>query len=167
MDILSLVDRSIRAEQTAAAIYDRFATRFRDDRSFWMELASDERGHANNLADWRRLLVKEPSERWPIPNGYASSLEELEQVLEQARTSAETVDQPDQAFAIAVELESSELDAIYTELLQCSPLSRYPDLSLTRARELERHHQRLVKAIRTRANDEGLQLRADLLEFAD
>ena len=165
MDILNLVDRSILSEQTAAAIYDGFAVRFPEDRALWSELAADERRHAGNLAEWRRLLEQEPEHRRPIANGYDGPLEGLERLLEATWVRANTVTDPSQALAVALDLESSELDAIYTELLQCSPLSRHPDLRLTRARELDRHHRKLVKEIRSRVDDEGVQIRADLLEL--
>ena len=165
MDILNLVDRSIRSELAAAAIYDGFAARFPDDRAFWSELAADEGKHAKNLAEWRRLLEQEPADRRPIANGYDGPIAELERLLEQTHARAQAATAASEAFMIALELESSELDAIYTELLQCSPLSRHPDLRLTRARELDQHHHKLVKEIRARVDDEGAQVRADLLEL--
>ena len=84
MDVLAIVDRAMRAEREAAAIYERFATLFRGDpalRELWAELATEERGHFAKLAAWRALLAREPAARRPIPSGYDGSLADLEKTL--------------------------------------------------------------------------------------
>jgi len=84
-----------------------------------------------------------------------------------AREEAEHVSCPDDGFAIALELEMSELDAIYTTLLESSPLSRHADVAETRRREVAGHHEALVRAVRARSRDEQNLTRALLIAAED
>jgi hypothetical protein len=166
MDVLAVVDRAMRCEREAAAIYERFATLFRGDpglRELWADLAAEERSHFAKLGAWRTLLAREPAARRPIPSGYDASLADLEQTLAAAGARACEATTLDQAFAVALDLESSEIDDVYTELLHASPLAREPDLDAFRRREIGSHHARLVAAVRERSTDEDLLLRAEIL----
>jgi hypothetical protein len=94
-------------------------------------------------------------------------LREVEEIVAEARRQAEGVSGPDDAFGIALEIEMSELDVIYTTLLESSPVSRYPDIAETRRREIEPHHEALVRAVRTRSKDEQNLTRAALIALKD
>jgi rubrerythrin len=170
MEILEVVDRSIRAEQTAAAVYERLAEFFADDaalRELWQELAADEHGHAADLSEWRTRLAREPWDRRPIPRGFDRPFTNLEATLAAAVARADVATDPDDAFAIALELESSELDAIYSLLMRCSSLVRHSGGGQMGGHELGRHHARLLDAVRARSRDDVVRLRAELLETAD
>ena len=69
----------------------------------------------------------------------------------------------DEAFSIALELESSELDVIYTTLLQSSPMARFPDLADTRRAEIGRHHEALLEMVRARSQNEHNRMMAALI----
>lgn len=169
MNIGDLLRRCTRLEIGAAEIYDDFARRFRADElfsRFWAELAEDERRHGKKLSTWRRLLsLEHKTKGWEVA-GFEDSVRELESLVEELRAKARTVETADDAFAIALALEESELDPIYTKLLQSSPLARFPDLADTEQAELGAHHRSLVAMLRTRATNEKNLMGATLLDVS-
>ncbi|MET0153276.1 MAG: hypothetical protein ABW298_11795 [Candidatus Binatia bacterium] len=76
---------------------------------------------------------------------------------------ADRVSDVDEAFSIALALENSELDVIYTRLLQSSPIARFPDLEETRRSEIGRHHEALLEMVCARSKDERNRMQAALL----
>jgi rubrerythrin len=170
MDILPLLDRCIAIERAVAEIYDAFAARTVSDselRELWSALAQDERQHAGKLASWRELVVGEDAGHRTAAEGFEDAVREAEALLIAARERIPEVRTPDDAFAIALELEMSEIDAIYTALLQSSPLARYPDIAETRRREVDPHHEALVRAVRARSRDDQNLTRAALIALKD
>lgn len=166
MDILDTVDRCIQIELGAAEIYERLAGRFTDDadfRRFWDAMADDEREHAHKLSTWRSLLALSPAERRLEAEGFEEGLGESEKLVARARVRAEQARTPDDAFAIALALELSELDVIYTVLLQSSPIARFPDIEQTRRREIGRHHEALVREVEARSRNEKNRFDAALI----
>jgi rubrerythrin len=157
MDILSILDRSVAIEVGAADIYDTLAVRFRDDpefQKFWSHMADDEREHAHKLSTWRNLLEYQPESRRPEAEGFEEGLLELKKLVEESKERAQHVKSVDEALTVALTLEASELDVIYTVLLQSSPIARFPDIEETRRRELGRHHEDLIREVRKRSKDE-------------
>lgn len=161
-----MIDHAIAAERGAGRVYTRFSETFGDDRKlaeFWRTLAADEAEHAHKLATWKELLEMQPPGRRPSGEGFAPALLELGKLLPEIEKEADIVSTPDQAFRIALRLETSELDAIYTTLLQESPLKRFPDVEDTRELELGRHHALLVETILDRSRDEQNRFEAECL----
>ena len=166
MEIGQLLRRCTWLEERAARIYDTLARRFRDDTElshFWSGMAGDERLHAKKLALWRRLLRLSGAGRWDVA-GFDDAVRALERRLRELHAAAEGVENVEQAFAIAIEVESSELDAIYATLLQSSPLARFPDLTDTREAEGGEHHRALVAIVRARSKDEKNLMDAALID---
>jgi hypothetical protein len=166
MDFLALLDRCVALERAAGATYALLAGRFPDDpalRSLWEGMAADEREHAHKLATWRAVLATEDPARRPTPIGFDASLAEVEQLVADARCQAARCATADEAFALTLMLESSELDAMYTQLLQSSPIARFPDIDETIRSETADHHDALVRMVNARSGDEGNLLRASLL----
>ena len=166
MDVLPLLERCIAIERGVGEIYERIAVRFAEDREvrdFWLGLGADERDHAHKLSVWRSLLERQPDARHPDAAGFEPALLELEKLVRESRKEVERVHSLDDAFAIALALEASELDLIYTTLLQSSPIKRFPDIEETRRHELGRHHEALVREIRTRSKNEKNLYEAELL----
>ncbi len=161
-----MLRRAARVEEIAADIYEALSRRFASDSTlhgFWVSMAADERKHSKKLATWRRLLELTPAEKRPDCADFVASMDELESLARELRARADGVDDVDEAFSIALALESSELDVIYTRLLQSSPIARFPDLEETRKSEIGRHHEALLEMVRVRSKDERNRLRAALL----
>jgi rubrerythrin len=166
VDIVQVLTRSIRAENAAAEVYLALAERFAADgalRDLFRELAGEEREHARNLVEWRTRLEGEPSEQRPIPAGFEGPFAGLEETLRALDAKVACAATPDDAFAIALELESGELDGIY-DVLGRSAEAHDPHTRFARADEHLRHHGRLLAAVRLRSRDEVVLLRASLLE---
>lgn len=165
VEILGLLQRCVAMETAAAQIYEVLARRFAADDELtvlWFTMAADEREHAHKLATWRELLAAEPPEHWPRPSGFEVDIAAVEALLTASRAAAPTVDE-EEALALALALEGSEIDAIYTTLLQCSPLARYPDLCETVRHETAEHHHTLLEVVHRRGQTEKTLLRAALL----
>jgi rubrerythrin len=165
VDILALLDRCVGLERSAAELYELLGRRFAGDAelvALWRDMAAAERGHARKLATWRELVAAEPPEHRPQASGFVADVEAVEAMLRTSLAAAVTADQ-EEAFALALALETSELDAIYTILLQSSPLSRYPDFATTVRYESAGHHQTLLTVAERRCRSEQNQLRIALL----
>ena len=166
VDPIRLLRRAARIEEIAAEIYGCLSQRFAFDPilpGFWAALADDERKHGKKLLTWRRLLERTPPERRPDCDGFTTEIRDLETLVRGLRDRAQNVGDVEEAFAIALTLESSELDVIYTQLLQSSPIARFPDLAETRRSEINRHHEALREMVRARSKDEGNRMQAALL----
>jgi rubrerythrin len=170
MDMLRLLRRCEAIEAGAERLYRSLSRRFPQDVElgrFFADLAADERGHAKKLGTWRRFLEHRAPSRRPFPSGYEESVTELEGLLGRLRERGRRASSAEEALRIALELESSELDAIYSTILQSSPLARFPDVQDTREIELGAHHQKLLRMVRARCGDEADLLAAALLAAED
>jgi hypothetical protein len=166
MEFLTLLDRCVALEGEAGRTYALLARRFRRDpdlRKLWEDMAADEREHAHKLATWRAVLATEDPARRPSPIGFDAPLAAVEQLMADVHIKAAACATADEAFALALALETSELDAIYAQVLQSSPIARFPDIDETIRSETVGHHDALVRAVKARSRDEGNLLRAGLL----
>ncbi|MCC6846968.1 MAG: hypothetical protein IT294_00605 [Deltaproteobacteria bacterium] len=165
MDMLDLLGRCIGLERNAAEFYEILARRFAGDAELarlWSTMAGEEREHARKLATWRELIVAEPLEHRPRASGFEPDVVELERMLEESRAAAATADE-EGAFALALALEGSEINTIYTTLLEASPIARFPDFQETMKRETAEHHGALLEAARRRCTSDRARLRMGLL----
>ena len=166
MEAVRLLRKAAGIEQAAAKIYDILAARFTDDavlHQFWSNMAADERKHGKKLGTWRQLLEQGPVTEQPTLADFGKAIGELERLARDLRTRATGAKTPDDAFAIALALESSELDIIYTTLLQSSPIARFPDIAETRRAEIGRHHEALCEMVRARSSSEHNRMMAALI----
>lgn len=170
MDVIRLLDRCIALERAAGEIYKVLAARFAGDaelRGLWSGMADDEGAHAQRLVAWRRLAAAEPPEHRTLADGFDDAIDALERLLETSRTAAGRVASADEAFALALALETSELDAIYTKLMHSSPIARSSHTTEASRAEVARHHATLVRTVRARSRDEHNLLLAALLAAED
>lgn len=166
MKLPRLIQRAARVEQVAAEIYDGLAKKFRDDgvlRQLWTGMAADERRHAKKLSTWRQLVELAPSGDGDMLSGFTEALHEIEGLVRDLRARVDDVRDADDAFEIALTLESSEIDALYTALLRISPIARFPDLPDLRKAETGSHHVALCELVRARSRNEANRLMAALL----
>lgn len=170
MDLLSILDRCIAVERGAGEFYGMLAARFRDDvelTALWKSMAREEGEHAHKLATWRELVAAEAPEHRTLASGFEAALAEVEWILARAHAAAPRVRTPDEAFRLALDLETSELDAIYERLLRSSPIVRFPDARETHRREVTSHHAPLVRIVRARSRNDGNLLRVAMLAAED
>ena len=167
--MVALLERCVGLEHGAAKLYETLAARCAADPelgALWAAMARDEREHARKLATWRDLLAAEPAEHRPQASGFTAGVEAVEALLVDACARAPHVDE-EEAFALALAVEASEIDVIYTTLLHASPLARFPDFAVTVRHETSRHHDALRAAAERRCRSEQNRLRIALLAAHD
>lgn len=164
-EMLALFDRCIALEDTAATVYEILARRFAHDAelaALWAALARDEHDHARQLATCRAVVAREPAERRPAVSGFAETIDDVQWLLTQSRVDAETADE-EEAFAIALAMENSELDVMTTTLLQSATLARCSDIVEGMRHDTAGHHRKLLDMAQRRCRAEKTMLRAALL----
>lgn len=158
----ALLDQCIALECAAAAVYEIFARRFAHDAelvALWAALARDEHDHARRLAACRDALACEPAEGAPAARGLDETVADVRWLLTQSRIDAETADE-EEAFAIALAMENSELDVIFTTLLQSALLGHVTD---DMRPDGAAHYGKLLAMAKRRCRAEKTMRRAALL----
>jgi len=118
--VLALLDQCIALERAAAAVYEILARRFGHDvelAALWAALARDEHDHARRLAECRAALAYEPAALDAVGSALEETIVDVRWLLGRSRIAAETADEAE-AFAIALAMENSELDVVFSTLLQ-------------------------------------------------
>jgi len=114
------LERFSEIERLVSRIYYRFSHLFiyrTDLRDFWWQMAQDEEQHSSILQACKAIIENYDDEKLDpsITEAKANQLcNRLQDYLDQG-TPAITVEE---AFKIALEIEGSEIDAIYSKLLQ-------------------------------------------------
>jgi rubrerythrin len=112
--------RFAEIERLVSKIYFRFSHLFMPQpklRDFWWEMAREEEQHACILNACRALIENYEDEKFD-PGISLQKAEELEHLLlDYLKRGAASITVAE-AFRIALEIESSEIDAIYGRLLQ-------------------------------------------------
>ena len=147
-----LIETSIAAESAARKVYLGFTHKFifRPDTSeFWQLMADDEGDHARILSEMREH-VSEEDMNTPIDARMTEKAEQL-QTLD-IRELVNSVANLDDAYRIAYDLESSEVNAIFNFLTIrfLSSDESYDIISAT----IDRHLLRLADFSRTFGNAE-------------
>ncbi len=112
--------RFAELERLVSKIYFRFSHLFlenRDLRDFWWEMAREEEQHACILLACKALIDNYVDESLD-PSISREKAQELEAKLLSYLAQGTPSLTKEQAFQIALELESSEIDAIYGKLVQ-------------------------------------------------
>ncbi|MEK7219964.1 MAG: hypothetical protein AAB253_02130, partial [candidate division NC10 bacterium] len=139
-DALSLL---IALEERVARVYFHFFRTFRDDRDVarcWWDMARDEYGHVGILKMVRDLVSPE-AEAGQI----GARLWSLVDVVERCEQEAATVESLSRALELALQLESSELDALGHRIVH-SLRSELPEGAARPFIAADSHCQRLVEA---------------------
>lgn len=112
--------RFAEIEWLVAKIYFRFSHLFLDQpelRDFWWQMAKEEEQHGSILSACR-AIIKNYDEEILSPSISAQKAQELEGRLRSFLAQGTRSLGIEEAFRIALEIESSELDAIYSKLVQ-------------------------------------------------
>lgn len=112
--------RFAEIERLVAKIYYRFSHLFLDHpelRDFWWEMARDEEQHAAILSACKALIDNYDDERLD-PEISRVKADELTEKLLRYLSHGIAKLRIEDAFRIAVQIEGSEIDAIYSKLLQ-------------------------------------------------
>ncbi|HEX9878842.1 MAG TPA: hypothetical protein VGB25_01460 [Candidatus Binatia bacterium] len=118
------LERFSEIEKLVSRVYFRFSHLFLNDpelRDFWWQMAKEEEEHSSILLACKALVDSHESAKVDpgIAQGKAERIEEQLNAYLGRGTASITVDE---AFRIALDIEGSELDAIYSRLVKSSEL---------------------------------------------
>ena len=145
--VAELIDLAIAAEGTARKVYLAFTHKFisRPDASdFWQTMADDEGDHARILSNMREHLSADELSQ-AIDARLAEKADHLRNI--DVRQIVSSVHNLDEAYQVAYELESSEVNAIFN-FLTIQFLSADESYEIITA-TIDRHLLRLADFSRT------------------
>ena len=151
MFMTEVLKRCSMLEQRCADIYSQFAGSLNDDKeveSFFLGLAEEEKHHAKILAAEKAALDVDSDAGYFMPE-FPTKLTEMDTLLKDVEAKARTGVTKEEAFALALELEQSELNMIYRDLVLMGRaavklMARHVDESLS----LPKHQAGLVEGMR-------------------
>jgi hypothetical protein len=151
MFMTEVLGRCSILEQRVADIYSQFAGSLNDDReleSFWLGMAEEEKHHSKILAAEKAALEVDSDTGYFMPE-FSAKLVEMDALLKRAEEKARLGVIKDEAFTLALELEQSELNTIYRDLVLMGRaavklMARHMDQSLS----LPKHQQGLLEGVR-------------------
>ncbi len=148
MFMTEVLGRCRLLEQRVADIYSQFAGSLNDDKdleSFWLGMAEEEKHHAKILAAEKAALEVDSDTGYFMPE-FPAKLTEMDTLLKLVEEKAHTGVTKDEAFELALQLEQSELNTIYRDLVLMGRaavklMARHLDESLS----LPKHQQGLLE----------------------
>ena len=148
MFMTEVLRRCSQLEQRVADIYNQLAQNETEDRelkSFWLGMAVEEKHHAKILAAEKAALEVDSDTGYFMPE-FEAKLIEMDTVLRRVEARARLGTTKDEAFTLALELEQSELDTVYRDLVLMGRaavklMARHMDESLS----LSKHQQGLIE----------------------
>ena len=151
MFMTEVLKRCSMLEQRCADIYSQFAGSVNDDKeveSFFLGLAEEEKHHAKILAAEKAALDVDSDTGYFMPE-FSAKLTEMDTLLKKVEEKARAGVTKEEAFAFALELEQSELNTIYRDLVLMGRaavklMARHVDESLS----LPKHQEGLVEGMR-------------------
>ena len=151
MFMTEVLGRCSILEQRVADIYSQFAGSLNDDReleSFWLGMAEEEKHHAKILAAEKAALEVDSDTGYFMPE-FPAKLVEMDTLLKLVEEKARVGVTKDEAFELALQLEQSELNTIYRDLVLMGRaavklMARHMDESLS----LPKHQQGLVEGVK-------------------
>jgi len=151
MFMTEVLKRCSMLEDRVAQIYSQFAGSLNDDKeveSFFLGLAEEEKHHAKVLVAEKAALDVDSDTGYFMPE-FSAKLTEMDAMLKTVEEKARIGVTKDEAFALALELEQSELNTIYRDLVLMGRaavklMARHLDESLA----LPKHQAGLVEGMR-------------------
>jgi hypothetical protein len=154
-ELLELIDEAIKLEMRVGELYGLFASHFKEDKSFWVQLELEEYNHAALLRAAKDFvsLSKFPEEMIP------ATVEQIRQSLKQLEESKKRFENEHNrfdAFSIAYEIENAAGELHYQQFMEKKSedeISRiFKDLN-----KADSDHSRRVLDYWTKASQEGNQ----------
>lgn len=151
MFMTEVLGRCSLLEQRVADIYNQFAGSLNDDKalaSYWLGMAEEEKHHGKILAAEKAALEVDSDTGYFMPE-FPAKLMEMDALLKRVEEQARIGVTKDEAFTLALELEQSELNTIYRDLVLMGRaavklMARHMDESLS----LPKHQQALVEGVK-------------------
>jgi len=119
MFMTEVLKRCSLLEGRVAAIYSQFAGSLNEEKeaeSFFLGLAEEEKHHAKVLAAEKAALDVDSDTGYFMPE-FSAKLTAMDAMLKTVEEKARVGVTKEEAFALALELERSELNTIYRDLV--------------------------------------------------
>jgi rubrerythrin len=150
MFLIEVLERCRKLEQRLADIYSQFAERLKEDKeieSFWLGMAEEEKHHAKILAAEKAALEVDSDPGYFMPE-FSAKFVAMDALLKGTEEKAKAGVTKEEAFSLALELEQSELQTVYHDLVLMGRvavklMARAVDESLS----LSKHQQGLLDGI--------------------
>lgn len=142
LNIGKIFEKAIEIEKSAGRIYERFAKLFSDFpkiASFWKGMNKDELDHAEWLAEIKESLSEE---QLLSPPNYELILKTENVKFLLNRNSAKAIENLDEAYEIAHEIESSEVNNLFR--LLTSKFISSEDRKKILLSEINEHQQKIM-----------------------
>jgi hypothetical protein len=151
MFMTDILGRCSTLEQRVADIYAQFASGLPQDetsqRIFWLSLASEERQHGRVLVAEKIVLEADLDPGYFLPE-YPAKLVSFDVMIKQIEAKANQGVNTAEAFSLALDLEQSELNTIYRDLVLTGRVAgRLRAQDLLPALSLSHHQEHLVSGI--------------------
>jgi hypothetical protein len=151
MFMTEILGRCSILEQRVANIYRQFAASLNDDKemeSFWLGMAEEEKHHGRILTAEKAALEVDSDTGYFMPE-FLAKLTEMDALLKRVEEKAQRGVTLEEAFALALELEQSELNIIYRDLVLMGRaavklMARHMDQSLA----LPKHQEDLLEGVK-------------------
>jgi hypothetical protein len=164
MFMTEVLRRCSDLEQRVSDIYRHFAGSLNDDReleSYWLGMAEEEKHHGKILAAEKAALEVDSDTGYFMPE-FPAKLAEMDALLKRVEEQARIGVTKDEAFTLALELEQSELNTIYRDLVLMGRaavklMARQVDQSLS----LPKHQQDLLEGMKRFVPSEAVRQQAE------
>jgi hypothetical protein len=164
MFLVEVLERCKGFEQRLADIYSQFAAQLRTDRdleSFWLGMAEEEKHHAKILAAEKAALAVESDPGYFMPE-FSKKCVELDALLKRAEEKAHKGVTKDEAFALALELEQSELKTVYHDLVMMGRVAvKLMARSVDESLSVLKHQEGLLQGISRFVPEGSLRTQAE------
>lgn len=164
MFMTQVLERCSQLERRVADIYSQFAATFNDDKelsSFWLGMAEEEKHHSKILQAERAALEVDSDTGYFMPE-FPAKIEKLESFLKGIEEKARMGMERDKAFALALDIEQSEINTIYRDLVlmgwrAIKLLATHVDESLS----LPKHQQGLIEGAKRFAGSDEVRRKVE------
>jgi len=164
MFMTEVLRRCSELEHRVADIYSQFAGSLNDDKeleSFWLGMAEEEKHHSKILAAEKAALEVDSDTGYFMPE-FPAKIAEMDALLKQVEEKARIGVTKDEAFALAMSLEQSELNTIYRDLVLMGRaavklMARHIDRSLS----LPKHQEGLLEGVKRFTPSDAIRQQAE------
>ena len=165
MFMTEILGRCSTLEQRVSEIYEQFAHSLPDYefslKSFWLGISADEQQHARTLAAEKAALEFEADPGYFMPE-YPAKLVTLDAMIKQIEEKARQGVTKDEAFNLALDLEQSELNLIYRDLVLTGRAAvKLMARSIDQSLRLLQHQRGIVEAVKRFLPESSIQQRAE------
>ena len=150
MFLTEVLERCKGLEQRLADIYSQFAATLRADKdleSFWLGMAVEEKHHAKILAAEKAALEVDSDPGYFMPE-FSAKFVTMDTFLKGLEEKVKAGVTKEEAFSLALELEKSELQTVYHDLVLMGRVTvKLMARSVDESLSLSKHQQGLLDGI--------------------